>query len=676
MLVREIRVTNFKAFYGEHVIAFPAPSRRRNVYLLGGQNGAGKTTVVQAVLLALYGVGAAGLPGMFSATRDFRRQYELWLAAARNGRSRDEQQDLVRVSVTFEVEESRVVVNRSYWYDAGGRLAEELLEIREDRGGDTELLSGEVAQERVAAWMPRHLAELIFFDGEQLPSQLRDDTGAVADALDRLLALEPVAKLLEDIKRLSRDRRGAVLSAGQNAAMQSLEEQSAELDQHSRQVGRTARDLSLEEASLVAELSRLQKLLDERLAGSAPLTSGQVDAELRSLRVRRDELRGRLGRQLGDWLYLALASDVLGPTEAAVASERELRRGRERSKIEQQATAAFGDLLLSHLESVLASDAAAVLRATVAELQAESWKSADQAQASHAETSLYALGDEELAWAEETASSLHRRDLQDCTYLARDLLDAQQRIADLEKSSSALGSHGLVDQLVTRLHALTAELSDVRTRLADVQQEQRELNERRGQLGGALRRLTQRADDSADATAWLEAADLLSSALVTYVEERRRLAITQVEQALLARLRDLLHKRQLVKSVAIDTVTYGVQLNGPRGRPVELPSAGEHQLVAMAFAAAILDCSTSPLPMFVDTPLARLDASHRENVATRFWPRVGRQVFVLSTDEEVAGSLLEQIRPFVAETYSVVHDDTSGESHVETGAYFEGVGLG
>lgn len=93
--------------------------------------------------------------------------------------------------------------------------------------------------------------------------------------------------------------------------------------------------------------------------------------------------------------------------------------------------------------------------------------------------------------------------------------------------------------------------------------------------------------------------------------------------------------------------------------------------MAMAFAAAILDCSGAPLPMFVDTPLARLDGSHRGNVIRRFWPRVGRQVFVLSTDEEVAGPLLERLTEHVAQMYSVEHDDATGRSRVLPGRYFE-----
>lgn len=675
MLVQSIRLTNFKAFYGEHLVSFPAPSSRRNVYLLGGENGAGKTSIVQAVLLALYGVAAAGLPGMFTQGRDYRRRYEAWLAAARNAQARDERTDLVIVGVTFDAGSRQIEVKRSFWYSPSGKLEEELLEVREDVRDTTEMFAGDSAQDRVALFMPRHLAELIFFDGEQVRSQLGDDTGAVAGALDRLLDLEPVAKLLEDIKRLCRDRRAALLSDGQLEAMLRLEAQAAELETRRATAVQLSQQLVQEEDELASEVHRVQGALDDRLSGNAPLSSQHLEEELASLRTRRDNLRGRLGRHLGDWLYLAFAPDLVRAAASAVSTERELRKGRERHKIEQEAASAFADALIAKADLVLEGRFKDSLRALISDLQSETGEGADLA-GEIAEATLSLIGDEELAWAETTAGNVLARSQDDAAFLAQDLLTVQARIAQLEEDKSGFGGHGLVDQLVVRLQQLNLEVSEVRARLRDVNSDLSEIEDRQTQITTGLSRLGQRAADSDEAAAWLAAAEHLSLGLEAYVSERRRLAVQRVEAALLRRLNELLHKRQLVRSVVISPDSYSVTLNGTRGRAIELPSAGEHQLVAMAFAAAILDCSDAPLPMFVDTPLARLDGSHRGNVVSRFWPRVGRQVFVLSTDEEVSGPLLDRLSAHVAQTYSVQHDDATGQSRVLQGSYFEAAANG
>ena len=225
-------------------------------------------------------------------------------------------------------------------------------------------------------------------------------------------------------------------------------------------------------------------------------------------------------------------------------------------------------------------------------------------------------------------------------------------------------------RLLARAQELRDGLSALLAQLGATELAAGDKRDRVAELERSISRLTARAEDSESANRWLTAADLLTRALTAYAGERRQLALAGVSRALLRRLQDLLHKQHLVTAVQIDPVTYETQLFGRGGRKVHLPSAGEHQLAAMAFGAAILDCSDSALPMFIDTPLARLDASHRTNVVERFWPRVGRQVFVLSTDEEVRGTLLRGLRPHIIETFVIMHDDAASESRIVAGDYF------
>ena len=72
----------------------------------------------------------------------------------------------------------------------------------------------------------------------------------------------------------------------------------------------------------------------------------------------------------------------------------------------------------------------------------------------------------------------------------------------------------------------------------------------------------------------------------------------------------------------------------------------------------------------VDTPLGRLDSSHRENLIERYFPDASHQVILLSTDEEIYGDYYEKLKPFISRSYTVVYDDKTRSSKANPGYQF------
>ncbi|RBL87824.1 DNA sulfur modification protein DndD, partial [Streptomyces cavourensis] len=76
------------------------------------------------------------------------------------------------------------------------------------------------------------------------------------------------------------------------------------------------------------------------------------------------------------------------------------------------------------------------------------------------------------------------------------------------------------------------------------------------------------------------------------------------------------------------------------------------------------------LPTVIDTPLGRLDSRHREHLVDRYFPNAGRQVLLLSTDEEIDENLLNRLRPSIAQSYVLAHDDTTFTTRVGKGYWW------
>ncbi|MEM9541206.1 MAG: DNA sulfur modification protein DndD, partial [Cyanobacteria bacterium P01_E01_bin.42] len=139
--------------------------------------------------------------------------------------------------------------------------------------------------------------------------------------------------------------------------------------------------------------------------------------------------------------------------------------------------------------------------------------------------------------------------------------------------------------------------------------------------------------------------------------------------------RHLLHKSDLVHTVTIDTESFKLSLYDPQGRevPKHRLSAGEKQLLAIAFLWGLAKISGRNLPIAIDTPLGRLDSSHRTNLVERYFPYASSQVILLSTDTEIGRTEYEKLREqdAIARAYHLRYDPQQGQTLIEKGYFWQ-----
>ena len=121
--------------------------------------------------------------------------------------------------------------------------------------------------------------------------------------------------------------------------------------------------------------------------------------------------------------------------------------------------------------------------------------------------------------------------------------------------------------------------------------------------------------------------------------------------------RELVQKESLVSEIRIDSTTLDVTILDIDGNELlkSQLSAGEQQMFAVAIVWALALTSGYKAPVIIDTPMARLDSSHRANFVTKYLPAASSQVMVLSTDEEVYGRYLDLVRDNVVDYYTLLY---------------------
>ena len=99
MWISNIELINFKS-YAHQIFEFPKPSESKNIVLIGGMNGYGKTTILEALYLGLYGkdsishLGRAGIKG--------NSGYKSFLKKALHGAALEIGQDLMAVNIQLD----------------------------------------------------------------------------------------------------------------------------------------------------------------------------------------------------------------------------------------------------------------------------------------------------------------------------------------------------------------------------------------------------------------------------------------------------------------------------------------------------------------------------------------------------------------------------------------------
>lgn len=101
-------------------------------------------------------------------------------------------------------------------------------------------------------------------------------------------------------------------------------------------------------------------------------------------------------------------------------------------------------------------------------------------------------------------------------------------------------------------------------------------------------------------------------------------------------------------------------------------SKGEKQVFILSLYWAIIKSSNQVVPFIIDTPFARIDAEHRGRIAEVFFPEVSNQVIILSTDEEVVGNYHAALKPRIAAEYLLDYVPSSSRTVVHPG-YFDEV---
>jgi DNA sulfur modification protein DndD len=207
---------------------------------------------------------------------------------------------------------------------------------------------------------------------------------------------------------------------------------------------------------------------------------------------------------------------------------------------------------------------------------------------------------------------------------------------------------------------------------ADLERVKREQEQRNAQLVGQIEKTIELDFEQEDLSRTIFHSQRTRQSLEKFRTAVTRRHVSRIEQLVFDSLKRLLRKESLISDLRIDPERFSIELRGKNGKSLspDRLSAGERQLLAVSLLWGLARAAGRPLPAIIDTPLGRLDASHRDYLVERYFPQASHQVLLLSTDEEINKKYYEKLKPWVGHTYSLKFDDATSATHIEPGYFW------
>ncbi|MCC3669596.1 DNA sulfur modification protein DndD [Terrisporobacter mayombei] len=100
-------------------------------------------------------------------------------------------------------------------------------------------------------------------------------------------------------------------------------------------------------------------------------------------------------------------------------------------------------------------------------------------------------------------------------------------------------------------------------------------------------------------------------------------------------------------------------------------SSGEKQIYILCLYWALIKSSDIEIPFIIDTPYARIDETHRNNITSEYLSSISNQVIILSTNTEIDEKAYREIKPKLNGEYLIEYDDKNRKTIQSKGYFFE-----
>lgn len=669
MILEDIQIRNFGVFRGEHKFDLSSnPHDNKPIVLFGGLNGTGKTTLFEGIKICLYGQLSSKSFRIKKDYHEYLRKKILPLKKKRNKRYLG----AIELNIQFNDfgVKNRYSVRR-FWSVDPQRVEEKFKVLK--NGKMLGAVEQEYSQAFIANLIPMGISDLFFFDGEKI-QKLAEDTpgnGFFKDALDSVLGLDIIQTLMDDLKiysskQISSDNSYEILKEieNENKIIASYEEELQNLYQE-KSSARTKLDKTIDSISRKENELRLQ---------GVGYAKKRFEYKNRLNNIENDLVKTR--RKLRE-LYMGLFPFTLIPDLCLQLRDHIQNESRRKSEI------ASKDIIKSKMNEFMEkffnkNDFQDVSEEYFSKERFinEIFQVLEEAFNDSEDGHFYFINDfseKELSkviyWTEQSITSIPKE-------IKNLSTNYDQLVSDrgyYENMMRRVPDDSILDPIVSHINILFENKGKYEHQLNLLEKNINASNFKYAESKRKLNILYEKMDQYNKHERKIISLKNIRRMLNEYKYVIRKKKMEQLKEAFLTSIATILQKPNFINDIQIDPDTFQILLRREDGTYIarSILSSGEKQVYAISMLLALVKVSGRPLPFVIDTPLARLDSSHRDNIVENFFPIASHQVIIFSTDTEIDQMYFMRLTPYISRVYHLKYDDFSSSSYVEEGYFWK-----
>ena len=693
MYIKEVELNNFRIYKGVNRISL-TPQEGKNIVIVSGQNGFGKTTFLMSLVWCLYGKNMEQVDTMYKKEIENKGNYTKYITDSMNRKSAEEGETEFSVSIYFsEVNVQNVlcdvVVKRSYNIVTGTSDKVEVLisgqpqELIENLSQDNQKGEEIFIREFI---LPIAIAKFFFFDAEKITALAeitqKDQRRELSRAYSEVLGIQKYEMLKDNLEdKLDEYRK----KSAKKEDKQKLNQLEADIKNVELEIENYETKIS----DLTEEI-RLKKYESDDISLKLVKAGDSMSLEelmnLREEKNNLEEQKSKLQEQLKetfDFIPFALAGETLANVAEQIENERLLSEQKyKQDDVKEKITKIRQDIesekqTLKFVPDIKTAD----FYINQFERLVKKYFYSDVQEIDENMTVLHDFSDNQTNEVNQLIS-LIKNDFKykfenlnnEYSYIKNQIDSINRKIRDAEKNAQ---------------DAHIADLRDKKEKLdKQISEKEREigsLNQKIDDLRDALKKhrqdqtaIRKQIDDSAQYSEKEQKTKQLIKTLEEFIFKFKQQKKESLQIKMLDSLQRLLHKKDFVQQVDVDILTsedIDIVLYGEANREIDKSglSMGERQLYASALLSSLVSESEIDFPVFIDSPMQKFDNQHAQNIIRHFYPNVAKQVVIFPLlHKELTENEYKLLQSNVCRTFLInnTSSDSSEFSETEPNDFF------